>query len=363
MFPISSTSAPAALAPAQQATAPAPALPALAASPAPASTSVEFSTLAQFLSSVALSRRQLRELQGEAAAQQPTPQELAVLDVAARNLSNAFNNLQVAVTAEAAALDDNANGQLLASRLNQDLEQAEAAGGQPLAASTLAAAGLTLAPAASGVGTAEDGPAGLSALAAPAPRTLLVDTEALGAAFALDRQRTLSILDDAAQRFSELGDAVARQAADSAAVRQAAEAERDAQAEAVASRLADENRRQATGISRDEDRSASALAARMETQRGADQREEVPQPSAPQPLAAPPDQTLANARALATDPSVAAAIAAYHLGSAAFAGVQPRPNPAPPERNEKIAPVAPVTRVAPVQPADQPGGDTSEPRR
>lgn len=344
MFPISSTSAPAAVAPAQAATTPAPVLPPFAASPPPASTSVEFSTLAQFLSSVALSRWQLRELQGEAAAQPPTPQELAVLDVAARNLSNAFNNLQVAVTAEAAALDDKANGQLLAGRLNQELERADAAGGQPLAASTLSAAGLALAPA--DVGSAEDGPAGLSAAA---PRTLLVDTEALDTAFALDRQRTLSILDDAAQRFAELGDAVARQAADSAAVRQAAEAERDAQAEAA----------------------AGALAERMETQRAAGQREQVQQqeqqrellPPATQPLAAPPDQTLANARALATDPSVAAAIAAYHLGSAAFAGVQPRANPAPPQRNEKVEPVAPVARVAPVQPADQPGGDTTERHR
>ncbi len=155
---------------------------------------VDFSSLAQFLSTVGLTRRQLDQLQGGAAST-PTAADLMLLNVAATNLTQSFNQLPPAAVDTLPPVPDRQGG-ALADRLAQALQQmgATAGRGGPVAGSTLAGLGITLDPLA---------PASSADL-------LNVDAPRLRAAFAADRDGVLDLLARTAATFESLGTAVAQ---------------------------------------------------------------------------------------------------------------------------------------------------------
>ena len=172
---------------------------AAAAAPAAltAAATVEFSDLAQFLSTVALTRRQLLELQGIPATPQPSEAQLRLLNDAADALRLSFNQLPPASTDLTPLLTDDDGSSTLAGRLADTLRQQGATGlpGSQLAVRTLADIGLTLDPLA---------PESTSEI-------LNLNTRVLEAAFQIDREGTLNVLARTSDEFSALGNALVRQ--------------------------------------------------------------------------------------------------------------------------------------------------------
>jgi hypothetical protein len=453
---------------------------AVAANVQPLAATVEFSDLGQFLSTVALSRRQLLELQGARDEALPGEAQLALLNDAAEAIRQSFNQLPPVSSSLTPLLEDEKGASTLAQRLADSLRQ-QGAAARPttsFSATTLASIGVTLDPLA---------PESIS-------ESLNVNKQVLEAAFQLDRNGTLKLLTQTSEQFNTVGATLARQITAAAqAAQQAAQATQSAQAalatsasatlqaetafsqlqindqalrdaisvsapaltpaeqlrqqqlevarrviaeqagnvlaETQADRLAANHAAEARQLAstREQDQAASALADRMEDERLAAQRQDaatarailadrldtqrVPareQPAQSEEIGAiqaaearaaelrsaqaaaeqraveqraaarqaesqriaerDEAQRLADAREAsgnpvpnAADPALAAAIAAYNSANIAAAAGARAPIPAP--AADRVRPAAPVTAVAPVQPADSGGGDTTRTTR
>ena len=190
---------------------------AVAANAQPLAATVEFSGLGQFLSTVALSRRQLLELQGARDEALPGEAQLALLNDAAEAIQQSFNQLPPVSSSLAPLLEDENGASTLAQRLADSLRQQGAAARPttPVSATTLASIGVTLDPLA---------PESIS-------ESLNVNKQVLEAAFQLDRNGTLKLLTQTSEQFNTVGTTLARQITAAAqAAQQAAQATQSAQA-------------------------------------------------------------------------------------------------------------------------------------
>lgn len=358
--PVDATSAVAPLTPA--------AAPATATVAADNASAVDFSGLAQFLSTLALTRRQLNQLaqlQG-GSANTPSAADIMLLNVAASNLTRSFKQLPPSVLATLPPLPDRQGG-TLSERLALVLQQlgATAEHGGPISSSTLAGIGITLDPLAP----------------ASAADLLNVDAPLLRAAFAVDRNGTLALLTRTTDQFHALGIAVAQAEADAGATNTPAPTAAPPAApgstatlahlalnDALAGTAADVLRRLA--VSAQEEAAAGALAQRMAArkstdlaQRAAALRQELDQVQSALELQAQQQLQahLGQAGNLprppnAADPAQAAAIAAYSGPAMAAAGMR---QPSPAAQSARVpgtATTPPVRPVQPVQPIGAPGG-------
>ncbi|MGK5081084.1 hypothetical protein [Janthinobacterium sp. HLX7-2] len=329
-----------------------------AAIPILSSTQVDISPLGQFLSGVALSRRQLLALQGVTDEPRAGATPINVNDdllALARQLTQSFAQLQTSgIDASDLATAGDTQGSL-AQRY--DLLSGDGTTG---AAAALAQDGTLLTQ------------AGLARIGIDL-RNEDVDAATLQAAYAADSNATLGALQQGTDVLAQVGAVLARQQG----MPLAAVVEADLTGDALpgnAALAASAGQLQAIAPNEPGPPGAppqtAAIAQRqleiqqqLETEElSLDLQELRPAPQLPQAQQLPQPQQALQAQQLAAqkaamavlppsseDPSVAAAIAAYNLNNAALnPGLMNRPLPASDSRLPLVAPVAPVEPVKPV---------------
>ncbi|MGK5020670.1 hypothetical protein [Janthinobacterium sp. LB2P10] len=278
------------------------------------STQVELSALGQFLSGVALSRRQLLALQGvtdEAMAANARVNVNDDLLALARQLTASLSQLQTSTinASQLATAGDTAGS--LAQRYDVLSGDGTMNATAALAQAGLARIGIDL-------------------------RNGEVNAATLQAAYAADSNATLDALQQGTDVLAQAGAALARQ--------QGALLATNVEADLTLVALPTQQEEVA--------RAAPALAGAAQVQADAGQataQAQLAQKNAQAQELAAQNAGMAMPPPSAQDPSVAAAIAAYHVNHAALnPGLMHGPMPASDSRLPLVAPVAPVEAVKPV---------------